>query len=79
MPTLFVINGKIRIVIFPRDHNPPHVHVIGPEREAKFSITEISLIENKGFSTRELKLITSYLTERHELLLEKWENIHGEE
>ena len=30
--------GNLRVVIYPNDHRPAHVHVIGPEHEALFHL-----------------------------------------
>jgi len=37
MPTVFR-QGRLRIVIYPADHRPAHVHVIGPDGEAVFQL-----------------------------------------
>jgi hypothetical protein len=37
MPTMFRIDG-LRVVIWPNDHRPAHVHVIGAEAEAVFIV-----------------------------------------
>jgi hypothetical protein len=70
-PTLFKI-GNLRIVIYPNDHNPPHVHVIGPEGEAKFELKTLKCIFVKNFSKRDVRRMQEFLLERRELLLEIW-------
>ena len=35
MPTL-LRTGRLRVTIYPNDHPPPHVHVIGANGEAVF-------------------------------------------
>ena len=37
MPTVLRIGG-LRVVIWPNDHRPAHVHVIGPDGEAVFNL-----------------------------------------
>jgi hypothetical protein len=71
-PTIFQI-WNIRVVIYPKDHEPAHVHVIGPEAEAKFNIRTTECIENRGFSEKSLKRIKEYLMERKVTLLEAWD------
>lgn len=61
-----------------RDHEPAHVHVVGPDRQVKIAIETLDVIENNGFSNKDLKLILKYLSSRKEQLIEKWEEIHGE-
>ena len=55
MPTVLRI-GNLRVAIYPNDHRPAHVHVIGPEHEALFYLNcpegPVSLRENYGFSNR---------------------------
>ncbi len=51
MPTIIRFAG-FRVVIYPNDHRPEHVHVIGKGVEAAFEINcpagEIDLRENYG-------------------------------
>ncbi len=65
MPTVLRI-GNLRVVIYPNDHRPAHVHVIGPEHEALFHLNcpagPVDLRENYGFSTREIIRIIAALT-----------------
>lgn len=37
MPTVLRIDG-LRVVIYPNDHRPAHVHVIGADAEAVFEL-----------------------------------------
>jgi hypothetical protein len=37
MPTIKRIDG-LRVMIYSNDHPPPHVHVIGADREAVFEL-----------------------------------------
>jgi len=70
-PVIFRADS-LKYVIYPKDHQPAHVHVIGPGAEAKFEIRTLKLIKNYGFSERTLKKITSYLKVRQNSLLEAW-------
>lgn len=71
-PTAFRTKNY-RIVIYPKDHRPAHVHVIGPSAEAKFDIVTLECISSKGFSERALRYIREYLFSRKERLLEIWD------
>jgi len=68
-------------VIYPNDHRPAHVHVIGPGCEAVFNLHcpggPAELRENYGFSRREIGHIERVLTSDLEALCAAWENIHG--
>lgn len=37
--------GKIRVCMFPDDHNPPHFHVHGPGWRASFRINDLKLLK----------------------------------
>ncbi len=60
MPTILWFDG-LRIVIYPNDHEPEHVHVLGEDKEAIFNLNcasgTPSLRENYGFGRPEVKHI----------------------
>jgi hypothetical protein len=80
MPTVLRPDG-MRVAIYPNDHRPAHVHVIGGGREAVFNLNcpagPVELRENYGFSRREIAPIQAVLTEHLEDLCRAWEEIHG--
>ncbi len=47
MPTIAVIDG-IRIMIFPLDHEPPHVHAFGADFRMKLAIADARVLEGRG-------------------------------
>ncbi|HXJ91738.1 MAG TPA: DUF4160 domain-containing protein [Terriglobia bacterium] len=65
MPTVVRLN-ELRVVVYPNDHGPAHVHVIGRGHEAVFNLDcwagPVDLRENYGFSGREIARIESGLT-----------------
>lgn len=69
------------MVIYPNDHRPAHVHVIGRGHEAVFHLNcpdgPVELRENYGFSKREISKIEIELTEHMAELWRAWEEIHG--
>ena len=71
-PTVFRIWG-FRVMIYPRDHEPPHVHIVGPGAEAKFVIDTLECTESWGFSEKSLNRIKEYLLERQSALQEAWD------
>ena len=76
MPTLFKLFGLI-FLIYTRDHQPPHVHVISQEGEAIFIIDqEVTLKDNKGMKPKDVSLAVSILEENKELILEEWNRLH---
>lgn len=80
MPTVLRFDG-LRVTIYPNDHRPAHVHVIGRGCEAVFNLNcpagPVELRENYGFSRREISKIETVLSRRLEELCRAWEEIHG--
>jgi hypothetical protein len=72
----------LRVVVYPNDHRPAHVHVIGNGREAVFFLNEpggpSELRENFGFSTKEVRHIKNRLDANLNLLCDEWRRVHGE-
>ena len=73
-PTVFRTRN-LRVKIYPKDHNPPHVHVIGPDAEAKFDIENLECISSYGFSQKFIKMIQDYLKQRQSKLKEVWNEL----
>lgn len=68
-----------RFMIHTRDHPPAHIHVYGPDVEAKFVLNpKVACSEAKGLSLREIERIRRFIETNQEFILEVWENIHGE-
>jgi hypothetical protein len=82
MPTILRIGG-LRVVIYPNDHSPEHVHVIGPDREAVFELHcpdgPVMLRESYEFTTRQLRRLIDQLSAALPELCSAWEDIHEPE
>jgi hypothetical protein len=80
MPTVLTIFG-LRVLIYPNDHRPAHVHVFGNGCEAVFNLHcpdgPPQLRENYGFSQKELGKIASELAVNLVALCAAWRQIHG--
>ena len=81
MPTLFVFFG-LRFMFFSNDHEPVHVHVIkGKGKIKEYAIyqvvPDISLIENRGLKSNELKMAELVIDENKEIIIENWNNFFG--
>ncbi|MGZ3723543.1 MAG: DUF4160 domain-containing protein [Bdellovibrionales bacterium] len=63
---------KLRFCVFPLDHGPPHVHVFGPEAEAKFRLDDFSCISCRGFRWSAVQEITGFLKTHQGMLWEAW-------
>ena len=81
MPTVLRLEG-LRVAIYPNDHRPAHVHVIGAGTEAVFVLNcpngPAGLRENYGFHAGTLREIAVSLEETLERLCESWKTIHGD-
>lgn len=81
MVTLFRVMG-LRVVIYSNDHWPPHVHVIGPDREARIALGSAgqypSVLTNEGLSRRQLAAALIEVERNSALLLQRWREIHGD-
>ncbi len=80
MPTILRI-GALRVVIYPSDHRPAHVHVQGGDGEAVFILHcphgPPALRESFGFKRPDLSAIKNALAGAITLLCAKWSAIHG--
>jgi hypothetical protein len=80
MPTVLRLDG-LRVTIYPNDHRPAHVHVIGAGREAVFDLHcpdgPPELRESYGFGRHEATRVVADLTSKLAELCRAWERIHG--
>jgi len=80
MPTVLRFEG-LRAVIYPNDHRPAHVHVIGRGNEAVFNLNcprgTVEVRENYGFSRPEIRHIVRVLSDQQAVLCNAWKSIHG--
>jgi len=63
---------NIKIIIYPLDHNPAHVHVIAPGCEAKFILDPVECYFCRGFKEKFIREMEIYLESKNELLMEAW-------
>ena len=81
MPTILRFSG-LRVVIYVNDHRPPHVHIIGPGREARIALGDERehpwLMTNEGLSRRQLAAALLKVSENRDLLIQRWREIHGD-
>lgn len=79
MPTVLRLDG-LRVVIYPNDHSPEHVHVIGADCEAVFVLHcpegPVTLRESFGFARRQLLRLMEQLGAALDELCSRWESIH---
>ncbi len=80
MPVVFRFGG-LRVVIWPNDHQPAHVHVVGADGEAVFVLHcpdgPPALRESFGFRMPEINRIEGLLAVEIAALCAAWSEIHG--
>lgn len=79
MPTVHRIDG-LRVVIYPNDHAPSHVHVLGAGGEAVFKLNcpdgPVELREVLGHDKKTVVRAEAALNEVLSSLCRKWREIH---
>lgn len=80
MPTVHRFDG-LRVVIYPNDHRPAHVHVKGAEGEAVFILHcpdgPPELRESYGFGRPDVGRIKDALAAVLATLCNEWRKLHG--
>jgi len=81
MPTVHRAFG-LRFVVFTNDHEPAHVHVIGPDGEAKIDLGPPdgapSLVWLKGLANADVRRALAEVARERATLMAAWIGIHGE-
>ncbi len=79
MPTILRHNGW-RVVIYPNDHRPPHVHVVGINEHARFEslcdLGTVKLMSNIGLTYAQVQVLATYLSKHVQKLCIAWGRIH---
>ena len=76
MPTV-LRSGALRLVIYPNDHPPAHVHVLGPGWVVVINLIEPEIREVINCGEREARRALQLIAADREILLEAWRRIHG--
>jgi hypothetical protein len=73
MPTLKDFGGY-KIVLYAEDHNPPHVHVVGPDFHAKVRIADAEVFAGV-IPPRHRREALSWISGSRETLMVKWNEL----
>jgi len=76
MPTVLRVDGR-RVVIYPNDHPPAHVHVLGPGWVVVISLIELEVREVVGCDQREARHALRLVACHRETLMNTWRRFHG--
>jgi hypothetical protein len=74
MPTIAIVFG-VRIMIYPKDHLPPHLHAKFGEHEAMISIVTGDVLEG-ALPRAKLSAVQEWLARRREQVAYVWREIH---
>ena len=64
--------NNIKIMIYSKEHPPPHFHIISNEKKASLAIDDCRILENNGFKQNEIKRIKEWFLYSQEKLIEVW-------
>jgi hypothetical protein len=76
VPTVLRIEG-LRVVIYPNDHPPAHVHVIGPGWVVVVDLLGPKVREVIGCNEWEARRVLRLVADRQMTLMEAWRQYHG--
>jgi hypothetical protein len=75
MPTIAVIDGIV-VMIYPRDHDPPHIHAWLAEHRCKLAIWNGALLEGH-LPKAKLKQLQEWLEQHRPEVADAWNEIHS--
>jgi hypothetical protein len=75
MPTIAIVFG-VRIVIYPKDHLPPHLHAVFAEHEAMISIATGDVLEG-SLPRAKLREVQEWLAAHREQVAYVWQEVRA--
>jgi hypothetical protein len=76
MPTV-LRTGGLRVVIYPNDHPPAHVHVLGPGWVVVIDLIGPAVREMINCNEREARRALRLIADRRNELMDAWHRVHG--
>jgi len=76
MPKVFDADG-LRVIIWPNDHRPPHVHVFSAEGEAMIDIESLEVVSIYRMRSRDVLRAVRIVDAHQESFRKEWRRIHG--
>jgi Domain of unknown function (DUF4160) len=76
VPTILRVDG-LRVVVYPNDHPPAHVHVIGPGWVVVVNLLGPEVREAIGCTEPDARRVLRLADEHQAALMEAWERYHG--
>jgi Domain of unknown function (DUF4160) len=68
--------SNFRITLREKDHNPPHVHLMGPGFEAAISLVTLEVMDGSA-PAKVLRHALGWINENREELIKQWHVLHG--
>jgi hypothetical protein len=68
--------SNFRITLREKDHNPPHVHLMGPDFEAVISLVTLEVMDGSA-PAKVLRHALRWIADNREELTQQWHTLHG--
>jgi hypothetical protein len=75
MPTVLRGDG-LRVVVYPNDHPPAHVHVLGPGWAVVINLIGPEVRETINCSDRDVRRAMQLVARHRDAIMEAWRRIH---
>jgi hypothetical protein len=66
--------GAYKVTMYAEDHNPPHVHVVGPDFQAKVRISDAEVFAG-AIPPRHRREALSWIAANRVNLMERWDEL----
>lgn len=77
MPQVKQLTAALSIWVYPKDHAPPHFHLIGPDTAAMVDLRDLQVIAG-SYKRRDLRDALVWAADHTEELWEAWRQQHDE-
>ena len=76
MPRVLRVSN-LRFVVYPTDHSPVHVHVVGPGCVVVVNLMGPEVREAVGCTEADARRVLALVAAHREALMEAWRRFHG--
>lgn len=76
VPQVVQLTASLSIWMYPRDHAPPHFHLIGPDTAVLVDLRDLRVIEG-AYRRKDLKLAIAWAEDHADALWQAWRDQHG--
>ncbi len=77
MSPVVLRSGPYIVVIYTKDHLPPHVHVKSADNEARIELDPVRIMDNYGFKPGQIRAILKLIQAHQQKLIARWEEFHS--